>query len=61
MNKGLLRFRELASYWLVKMPYLESVLLGEQIVRLLGNQILVIYHVRIFLERLRETTVVRLV
>ena len=33
VNKELLHFRELATYWLVQMPYLESVLLGEQIVR----------------------------
>ena len=33
MNKGLFHFRELVTHWLIQMPYLESVLLGEQIVR----------------------------
>ena len=32
MNKGLFHFRELVTHWLIQMPYLESVLLGEQII-----------------------------
>lgn len=33
MNKNIFFFREQATYWLIKILYLESVLFGEQGVR----------------------------